>query len=87
MKKIMKSREMALFILALVLIVIISVNNPRFLSAVNIMNVLKSNIILAIVSCGMLVIMITGGIDASVGAMISTRALQPTWKTRQELFK
>ena len=72
MKKLLKSRELALGILALVLIVIISVNNQRFLSAVNLMNVLKSNIILAIVSCGMLVVMITGGIDASVGAMIST---------------
>ena len=75
MKKLLKSRELALGILALVLIVIISVNNQRFLSAVNLMNVLKSNIILAIVSCGMLVVMITGGIDASVGAMISTTTL------------
>ena len=75
MKKLLKSRELALGILALVLIVIISVNNTRFLSAVNLMNVLKSNIILAIVSCGMLVVMITGGIDASVGAMISTTTL------------
>ena len=49
MKKLLKSRELALGILALVLIVIISVNNQRFLSAVNLMNVLKSNIILAIV--------------------------------------
>ena len=47
MKKLLKSRELALGILALVLIVIISVNNQRFLSAVNLMNVLKSNIILA----------------------------------------
>ena len=35
MKKLLKSRELALGILALVLIVIISVNNQRFLSAVN----------------------------------------------------
>ena len=62
MKKLLKSRELALGILALVLIVIISVNNQRFLSAVNLMNVLKSNIILAIVSCGMLVVMITGAL-------------------------
>ncbi len=75
MKRIIKSRETALGILALVLVAIISVNNPRFLSAVNLMNVFKSNIILAIVSCGMLVVMITGGIDASIGAIISTTTL------------
>lgn len=75
MKRALKSREMALGVLAVVLIAIISVNNSRFLSATNIMNVLKSNIILAIVSCGMLVVMITGGIDASIGSIISTTTL------------
>ena len=35
MKKLLKSRELALGILALVLIVIISVNNQRFLSAIS----------------------------------------------------
>lgn len=75
MKRVLKSREMALGVLAVLLIVVISLNNGRFLSATNIMNVLKSNIILAIVSCGMLVVMITGGIDASVGSIISTTTL------------
>lgn len=75
MKRFFKSREMALVVLAIVLMVIISINNSRFLSASNLMNVLKSNIILTIVSCGMLLVMITGGIDASVGAIISTTTL------------
>ena len=75
MKRFFKSREMALVVLAIVLMGIISINNSRFLSASNLMNVLKSNIILTIVSCGMLLVMITGGIDASVGAIISTTTL------------
>ena len=39
MKRFFKSREMALVVLAIVLMVIISVNNSRFLSASNLMNV------------------------------------------------
>ncbi len=49
--------------------------NARFLIPTNILNERQSNIILAITSCGMLLVMITGGIDASVGAMISTTTL------------
>ena len=75
MKRFLKSREMALLVLAIVLMAIISLNNSRFLSASNLMNVLKSNIILMMVSSGMLLVMITGGIDASVGAIISTTTL------------
>lgn len=67
MKRFLKSREMALLALAVVLMAVIALNNSRFLSASNLMNVLKSNIILLMVSSGMLLVMITGGIDASRG--------------------
>lgn len=75
MKKFVKSREMGLVILLAILMVIISVKNPAFIRPSNILNILKTNVILAIVSLGMLVVMITGGIDTSVGAIISTATL------------
>lgn len=59
MKRFLKSREMALLALAVVLMAVIALNNSRFLSASNLMNVLKSNIILLMVSSGMLLVMIT----------------------------
>lgn len=66
MKKFVKSREMGLVILLAILMVIISVKNPAFIRPSNILNILKTNVILAIVSLGMLVVMITGGIDLSL---------------------
>ena len=75
MKRFLKSREMALAVLVIILVVIISLNNGRFLFASNLMNVLKNNIILCIVSVGMLLVMITGGIDVSVAAIITVVTL------------
>ena len=54
----------------LVLCVIISISNPVFLTPLNQLNVLRqisSNMYLA---CGMTMVMISGGIDLSVGAII-----------------
>ncbi len=75
MKRFLKSREMALIVLVLILSLIITLNNGKFLSASNLMNILKNNIILTMVSVGMLMVMITGGIDVSVAAIITATAL------------
>lgn len=75
MKRFLKSREMGLVILVVVLMVAITIVNSSFVSASNIMNVLKGNVILAIVAVGMLMVMITGGIDTSVGGIISVSTL------------
>lgn len=66
---------MGLVILVVVLMVAITIVNSSFVSASNIMNVLKGNVILAIVAVGMLMVMITGGIDTSVGGIISVSTL------------
>lgn len=75
MKRILKSKEMALIILAVVLIIVITSVNGSFLSSINIINILKVNVILAIVSVGMVVVMITGGIDVSVAGIITATTL------------
>lgn len=75
MKRFLKSREMGLVILVVALMIVITCVNSSFVSATNIINVLKGNVILAIVSVGMLLVMITGGIDTSVGGIISVCTL------------
>ena len=66
---------MGLVILVVALMIVITCVNSSFVSATNIINVLKGNVILAIVSVGMLLVMITGGIDTSVGGIISVCTL------------
>ena len=75
MKRIFKKKEMGLVILALLLMTVITSVNGSFLSPMNIINILKGNVILAIVSVGMMVVMITGGIDVSVAGIIAATTL------------
>ncbi len=57
------------------LVVVISIASPVFLSPRNIRNVLQQVSTLGILSMGMTVLMISGGIDLSVGSAISTVAV------------
>jgi ribose transport system permease protein len=59
----------------IVLVVVISIASPVFLSPRNIRNVLQQVSTLGILSMGMTVLMISGGIDLSVGSSISTVAV------------
>lgn len=64
-------QNMAVLITLIVLCVVISILNPVFLTPTNLINVIRQISILGIVSCGMAMLMISGGIDLSVGATIS----------------
>lgn len=57
-------------IAALVLAVILSFATDTFLTIMNLMNVLRQTSINAIISLAMLVCLVTGGIDLSVGAIV-----------------
>jgi ribose transport system permease protein len=64
-------------ILVLVLLAIIiftGIINPRFLSLQNILNILQQISVLGIVSIGMTILLISGGLDLSVGSLISLSA-------------
>jgi ribose transport system permease protein len=62
-------------LLALVILsVILSLATPNFLRIANIMNILKHTAVNALISAGMLVCLITAGIDLSVGANAVTCA-------------
>ncbi len=55
----------------LLLIIIVSILNPSFLSIANIFNVLRQVSISAIIAFGMTFVILTGGIDLSVGSTLA----------------
>jgi ribose/xylose/arabinose/galactoside ABC-type transport system permease subunit len=52
-----------------VLVVVLAVISPTFRDPVNLVNVLQQNSIIGIVACGMLLMIVVGGFDLSVGAV------------------
>ncbi|MGE5482523.1 MAG: ABC transporter permease [Bacteroidota bacterium] len=62
-------------IISLVLLVVVSsILSPGFLSQGNLMNIAVQNAAVAIVSLGMLYVILTGGIDLSVGSVVALAA-------------
>lgn len=54
----------------LLLIAIVSVINPSFISVKNIMNILRQTSVNAVIAAGMTFVILTGGIDLSVGSIL-----------------
>jgi ribose/xylose/arabinose/galactoside ABC-type transport system permease subunit len=71
MKKIIKMQEFPIFIVLVVLSVIIGIINPAFFTFENFLDLLKSNIVLAMMSMGMLLVLLTGGIDVSCSSIVA----------------
>jgi len=69
--KILKSKELPILLILIVLSVVIAITNPVFLTLENFLDILKSNLVLAIMSLGMLLVILTKGIDVSVASIIS----------------
>ena len=55
----------------ILLCIVMSFASPYFLSLTNLMNVLRQSTLIGIVAAGMTMIIITGGIDLSVGSILS----------------
>jgi ribose transport system permease protein len=68
-------KELGIAILLLVVCTIVSYENPRFLSAVNLRNQAHQIGMLGIYSIGMGIIIITGGIDLSVGSVFALQGV------------
>ena len=60
--------KIAPLIALIVLFVILSISNANFLTANNLMNILRQTAVNGLISAGMLIVLITAGIDLSVGA-------------------
>jgi len=69
------AQQWGIIVVLVVLVVILGITVPVFLSPRNIRNILQQVSTLGIVSMGMTVLMISGGIDLSVGSSISVTAV------------
>lgn len=61
--------EFRMFVLTIVLAAILSVLSPYFLTKSNLFNVLDQSVVTGIVAVGMTFVILTGGIDLSVGSI------------------
>ena len=59
------------FFTLIVLFVILSIASPHFLTAVNLSSVIRQTAVLNVMALGMTLIIVAGGIDLSVGAMLA----------------
>ncbi|HYW70919.1 MAG TPA: ABC transporter permease, partial [Pyrinomonadaceae bacterium] len=64
-------KELGIFVLLIVLCVIVSVINPNFLVAINLQNLARQIGAFGIFSIGLGLVIITGGIELSVGSMMA----------------
>jgi ribose transport system permease protein len=64
-------KELGIFILLVVLCIIVSVKNPNFLLAINLQNLARQIGSFGIFSIGLGLVIITGGIELSVGSMMA----------------
>ncbi len=63
-----------LLLVLLAIVIFTGIINPRFLSLQNILNILQQISVLGIVSIGMTILLISGGLDLSVGSLFSLSA-------------
>jgi ribose transport system permease protein len=75
LKRIPNIQQWGIILVLIALIIIMAIASPVFLSARNIRNVLQQISTLGILSMGTTILMISGGIDLSVGACISVAAV------------
>lgn len=67
-EKIIKSNTLIIFLL---LLIISSIVSPSFLTGENISNLFRQNAPIGLISLGMLLVILTGGIDLSVGSIVA----------------
>lgn len=70
-KTITGSRETSLLIVLIVLCALISIKTPSFLGIQNISEILKNNSVTMIMALGMLLVLLIGGIDISIGSTLA----------------
>lgn len=70
MRSILRSKESVVFALFIVVFAVFALREPNFLSADNLFNVARQYSELAVVSVGLTIVIITGGIDISVGSIV-----------------
>ncbi|GAB6087622.1 ribose ABC transporter permease [Alkaliphilus crotonatoxidans] len=72
-------KTMRSVILLIIFAAIIAIINPRFLTVSNLLNVLRQTSINAIIAAGMTFVILTGGIDLSVGSILGFIGALAAW--------
>ena len=71
LKKITSSREASLVIVLIVMLIIISIFSPSFLSPTNLGQIFRNNTLTMLMALGMLCVMLTAGIDISITSTLA----------------
>lgn len=71
MKQFIKTKEFWILLMLIALSILISSRTDVFLRPDNIIDLVKNNVVLGILALGMTLVIITGGMDVSVGAVIA----------------
>lgn len=69
------ARKLASVLLLLIMILVFSLNTPLFFTVNNLASVLREASFVGIIACGMTMVIITGGIDISVGSTMALCAM------------
>ncbi|MCL1927605.1 MAG: ABC transporter permease [Treponema sp.] len=80
-----KFRDLGLVFFIILVSIIIQFRNHEFLTPGNINNILTNTAILSILSVGMMMVLLTGGIDLSVGATIAFSGMVTALTVREKI--
>jgi ribose transport system permease protein len=75
LRRIFRTREIGVFAALIVLCIIMSILSPYFLKTQNIFNVLRGMSTIGIMAIGMTMVIVSGGIDLSVGSVMAVSAM------------
>jgi len=73
------ARKYAIFVILIALFILFSIFAPAFMTLTNIMNIARQISMMGIVTVGMTFIMLTGGVDLSVGSQMSCINITTAW--------
>jgi ribose transport system permease protein len=79
LRTLLKSKESAILLALLIMMVVIGIVAPRFVSVVNLSQVSRQVSFVTIVALGELFVILTGGIDLSVGSVMGWSAMAAAW--------
>src|SRR3712207_8652796 len=68
------SQELVLLLVLIALFVVVGAMNPRFIAERNLQSIFLGNAYIAVAAIGMSIVIISGNIDVSVGALIGVLA-------------
>ena len=74
LRRVFATQEAVLLLALVVLVIVVGMINPRFVSERNIQSVLLGNAYIAVAAIGMSMVIISGNIDISVGSLIGVLA-------------